>query len=81
MTYFRVVSFGRIYRFLYRLSETCGMRPSLESRNVTMVSPHADAPYPAIQRLVGDRQIKFPEFTKLVKEFHGDSVDPTNATS
>ena len=46
-----------------------------------MTSPRADALVPAVQRPARDRQIKLPEFTKLVKEFHGDRADhiaPTN---
>ena len=46
-----------------------------------MTSPRADALVPAVQRPARDRQIKLPEFTKLVKEFHGDRSDPTAATN
>ena len=46
-----------------------------------MASPCTDALAHDVQRLAGDRKIKLLEFTKLVKEFHGDRVDPTATTS
>ena len=46
-----------------------------------IADPCVDALAPAVQRPAGDRQIKLLEFTKLMKEFHGDKVDPTAATS
>ena len=46
-----------------------------------MAGPHADAPALDVQSSAGDRQIKLPEFTKLVNEFHGDRADPTTTTS
>ena len=46
-----------------------------------MFGPYVDAPAPVVQRSNGDRQIKLPKFTKLVKEFYGDRTDPIAATN